>query len=99
MNDLKFAFRQLLKNPGFTVVLRIRPALGRMFLPSDANESAEPVVMISHELWQARFRGNPEVIGQTLRLDEKSHTVVGILPPETERPSLAATFVAFDYFQ
>ena len=52
-------------------VLSIRPALGRPFLPSDTDESAVPVVLISHELWQARFGGRPDVIGQTLRLNEK----------------------------
>ena len=67
-------------------VLRIRPALGRPFLPSDADESAAPVVLISHELWQARFGGRPDVLGQTLRLNEKSHTVVGVLPPGLQFP-------------
>ena len=72
--------------PNLADVLRIRPALGRMLLPSDTEESAQPVVMISHELWQARFSGSPEIIGQTLRLDEKIHTVVGVLPPGLQFP-------------
>src|SRR5688500_17759772 len=67
--------------PNLADVLRVRPALGRMFLPSDGDASNVPVVLISHELWQARFGGRPDIIGQTLRLDEKPHTVVGVLPP------------------
>ena len=67
-------------------VLRIRPALGRSFLPSDAGESAAPVVLISHELWQARFGGRPDILGQTLRLNEKPRTVVGVLPAGLQFP-------------
>ena len=52
-------------------VLRIRPVLGRGLLPSDAEEAAAAVVLISHELWQARFGGTPDVIGQALRLDRE----------------------------
>jgi len=72
--------------PNLAEVLRIRPALGRMFLPSDAEKSAAPVVLISFELWQARFGGRPDVIGQTLRLTEESPTVVGVLPPGLQFP-------------
>jgi predicted permease len=72
--------------PNLADVLRVRPILGRMFLPSDVEESDARVVLISHELWQGRFGGRPDIIGQTLRLDEKSHTVVGILPPGLEFP-------------
>ncbi len=72
--------------PNLVDVLRIRPALGRFFVASDADEFARPVVLVSHELWQARLGGTPDVIGQTLRLDEKLHTVVGVLPPALRFP-------------
>ncbi len=71
---------------GLADVLTIRPVLGRSFVPSDEDEGAPPVVMISHELWQARFGGSPDIIGQTLRLDEASRTVVGVLPPGLQFP-------------
>jgi predicted permease len=67
-------------------VLRIRPVLGRMFVPSDSPATAEPVVLISHELWQSQFGGRPEVIGQAVRLDQKSRTIVGVLPPGLQFP-------------
>jgi len=71
---------------GLTEILRIRPALGRMFLPEEAAAGAQPVVMISHELWQERFGGMPGVLGRTVRLDGKSHTIIGVLPPRLEFP-------------
>jgi hypothetical protein len=79
--------------PNLASVLRVRPALGRLLLPSDADEFAEPVVVMSYELWQARFGGKPEVIGQTLRLDEKSYLVVGVLPPRLEFPLVRSPLV------
>jgi hypothetical protein len=72
--------------PNLADVLNIRPVLGRMFLPSDATETAGPVVLISHELWQSRFGGRPDVIGQTVRLDQKSRAIVGVLPPGLQFP-------------
>ncbi len=67
-------------------VLRIRPALGRLLVPADAEEGAAPVVLISHELWQTRLGGAPDVIGQRFRLDETVYTVVGVLPPGLQFP-------------
>jgi putative ABC transport system permease protein len=72
--------------PNLADTLRIRPSLGRMFVPSDSEESAPPVVLISHELWQAQFGGSPDIIGQTLRLDREPRTIVGVLPPGLQFP-------------
>ncbi len=73
-------------SPSLADVLRVRPALGRPLLPSDAEERAAPVVLVSHELWQTRFGGTPDVIGRHLRLDEVVHTIVGVLPPGLQFP-------------
>ena len=56
--------------PSLADVLRVRPVLGRAFLPSDAEKLAAPVVLISYEVWKTRFGGAPDVIGQQLRLNE-----------------------------
>ena len=76
----------LVVTPSIFDVLRVRPVLGRSLVESDAESSAAPVALISHELWQTRFAGNPNILGQTLRLDEKPRTVVGVLPPHLEFP-------------
>ena len=63
-------------------VLGVRPVLGRSFLIDEVPPEAEParVVMLSHQLWQSRFAGDPDVLGQTIRLEEQSFEVVGVLP-------------------
>jgi len=72
--------------PNLTHALRLRPALGRMFLPSDSDANEEPVALISHELWQSRFGGSPGVLAQTVRLDKTARRIVGVLPPGFQFP-------------
>ena len=56
-------------------------ALGRTFLPEeDRVPDAAPVVVISQDLWQRRFNGDPSAIGRTLTLNDRPFTVVGIMP-------------------
>ena len=72
--------------PHLTHALRLRPALGRMFLASDSDANEEPVALISHELWQSRFGGSPDVLGQSVRLDKTARRIVGVLPPGVQFP-------------
>jgi putative ABC transport system permease protein len=65
---------------GFFPLLGVEAHLGRGFLPEDDKPKGERVVVISHGLWQRRFGGDPNIIGQSLTLDGNSHTVVGVLP-------------------
>ena len=59
----------------------VHPMLGRGFLPGeDVGQSAHPVAVISYKLWQGRFRGDPQIIGKTERLDGVVHTIVGVAP-------------------
>jgi len=59
----------------------VHPMLGRGFLPGeDQGQSAHPVAVISYQLWQGRFRGDPQIIGKTQRLDGVMHTIVGVAP-------------------
>lgn len=60
-------------------VLGARPALGRGFRSGDDAAGAEPVVVISHGLWQ-ELGGTPDVVGRRLMLDGAPRTVVGVMP-------------------
>lgn len=63
--------------PGLLGVLAVSPVLGRSFVSGDA---AEDPVLLTYEYWRAAFGADPEVLGRTLRLDGRLHTVVGVLP-------------------
>ena len=59
----------------------VHPTLGRGFEPGeDTGRNAHPVVVISYHLWQARFKGDPGIIGKTQRFDNVVHTIIGVAP-------------------
>lgn len=62
-------------------VIRVRPVIGRGFLPEeDKAEGRNPVVVLGHALWQRRFGGDAGVIGRTVLLNGAPYTVVGVAP-------------------
>src|SRR5215217_5062173 len=62
-------------------VLGIKPSFGRAFLPEeDRTPGAHPVVVLSHSFWQSRFNSDPSLVGQTIVLNSRRFTVVGIAP-------------------
>jgi putative ABC transport system permease protein len=73
----------LIVSGNYFSVLRVRPALGRGFLPEeDKTASSHPVVVIGYGLWQRRFGADPALVRKTVRLNAYPFTVVGIAPPE-----------------
>jgi predicted permease len=72
--------------PNLGGILRIRPVRGRMFVSTDAVEGAEPVVLISHELWQSGLNGARDVLGKVLQIEGRGHSIVGVLPPNLHFP-------------
>jgi predicted permease len=64
---------------GFAVA-RTPPLLGRYLLPADEREGAPPVLVIGHQAWQSRFAGDPEIVGRTINVGGRLHTVVGVMP-------------------
>jgi len=74
----------------------VRPALGRFFLPEEARApGGAPVVVISHAFWQRTFSGSRDVLGQTVRLNNVSLTVIGVTPPEFQGGIMALAFDAW----
>jgi putative ABC transport system permease protein len=60
------------------------PQLGRTWR---TDEDMQPLTVISHDLWQSRFHGDPNVIGKTIRLSNEVQTIIGVMPPEFQYPS------------
>src|SRR6267143_730559 len=59
----------------------VHPILGRAFEPGeDVGRNAHPVTVISYQLWQRRFKSDPQIIGKTQRLNGVVHTIVGVAP-------------------
>ena len=62
-------------------VLGIKPSFGRAFLPDeDRTPGVNPVVVLSHSFWQSRFNSDPALVGQTIVLNNRRFTVIGIAP-------------------
>jgi predicted permease len=64
----------------FFTTLGVQTELGRTFLEEEDRIGAEPVVVISHGLWQRGFAGDPSVLGTTVRVSGLAATIVGVLP-------------------
>ena len=64
----------------------VKPLLGRTFLPDDDKLGAPPVLMLSYEYWKNIFGSDPQIVGKTFEMNDKEHTVVGVLPPVPQYP-------------
>jgi putative ABC transport system permease protein len=64
----------------------VKPLLGRTFLPDDDTLGAPPVLILSYDYWRTTFGSDPEIVGKTFELNDKVHTVVGVLPPVPQYP-------------
>ena len=63
-------------------VLGIQPVAGRAFGAEQRKPGGEPVVIISHALWQRRFGGDAAIVGKLLRLNARPVTIIGVAPPK-----------------
>jgi len=71
---------------GLFPMLGVKPAQGRNFLAEEDKPGSGNVALISYGLWQRRFGGDANIIGQQLKLNDRSHTVIGIMPPGFQFP-------------
>lgn len=73
--------------------LGVTPTLGRAFQPDEeVGRGAHPVVVISYQFWQRRFRGDPAAVGTTVRLNGVPHTIIGVAPE-----GFYGTFVGYQF--
>jgi len=64
----------------FFQVLKISPALGRLFASEEEEFGKHRVVLLSHGLWQRRFGGERDLVGRKIKLAGESYTVAGLMP-------------------
>ncbi len=65
----------------YLATLGVNPLYGRNFNADEDRAGGAPVVMISHHYWRQHYNADAGVLGQTLILDGRPHTIIGILPP------------------
>jgi predicted permease len=64
-------------------LLKVKPVLGRTFLPEEArDEGGAPVAVISYGMWQRRFGGDAKALGKIIRLNRRELTIIGVAPRE-----------------
>ena len=68
-------------------VLGVAPQLGRAFTPDEDQPGRENVVLISDRLWRRRFNADPGVLGRTITLNDRPHTIIGVMPPAFQFPN------------
>ena len=64
----------------FFPLFGVSPALGRGFVTEDDHPGAAKVAVLSHELWQARYGGDRQIVNRDIQLDGEKYTVVGVMP-------------------
>ena len=70
----------------FFDLLGVKPLLGRTFLPSDDQKGADAVLVLSHKYWLASHGGDPNIAGKVFTMNDRPHTVIGVLPPIPQYP-------------
>jgi putative ABC transport system permease protein len=73
---------------GLFKIIGVSPILGRDFTAADNKPGAEKVVILGHEIWKRDFNGDPNVIGQNVRVNGKPATIIGVMPPNFKFPNV-----------
>ena len=64
----------------------VKPVAGRTFREGDDAHGADAVLVLSNAYWKNRFGGDPRVVGQVFEMNDRPHTVIGVLPPIPQFP-------------
>jgi len=67
--------------PNIFDVLGVQPVMGRAFRPEENQRGSAGVVILNDRFWRQQFGGSPTVLGQTVRINEEPHTIIGVMPP------------------
>jgi predicted permease len=71
----------------FFRVFPVEPVIGRLPDPERMDEEDRDIILLSYDSWLANYGGDPDVLGQTLRLENRVLTIIGVLPPTYQFPN------------
>src|SRR5213593_4904186 len=67
-------------------IIGVSPIMGRDFTADDNKPGSEKVDILSHEIWKRDFNGDPNIVGQSVRINGKAATIIGVMPPNFKFP-------------
>src|SRR2546421_7133193 len=67
-------------------IVGVSPVLGRDFTAEDNKPGAEKVAILGDEIWRRDFNADPNIVGQSVRINGKAATIIGVMPPNFEFP-------------
>ncbi|MEO8045092.1 MAG: ABC transporter permease [Spartobacteria bacterium] len=70
----------------FFKIIGVKPILGRDFTAADNKPGAEKVAILGNEIWKRDFNGDPQIVGQAIRINGKVATIIGVMPPNFKFP-------------
>ena len=79
----------------FFKIIGVSPIMGRDFTADDDKPGAEKVALLSYEIWQRDFNGDPKIVGQGVRINGKAATIVGVMPPNFKFPVAEEIWVPY----
>lgn len=71
----------------FFDVLGVKPLLGRTFVAGDDEHGSDAVIVLSYQYWRQSHGGDPGIVGRTFQMNNRPHTVIGVLPPIPQYPN------------
>jgi putative ABC transport system permease protein len=74
------------------------PVQGRNFAADDDKPGAEPVVLIAYDIWERRYQKDPGVVGRSININGRPHTVIGVMPPKFRFPENSRLWVPVSAF-
>jgi putative ABC transport system permease protein len=72
----------------FWSIVGMGAQIGRVHTEAEDLPANAGVVMLTEKFWQRKYLGDPDVLGQTILLNDKPHTIIGIMPPEIDLEQL-----------
>ncbi len=74
------------------------PVIGRNFNAEDDRPGAEPVVLLSDEVWHRRYSADPHVVGRAVSVNGRSTTIIGVMPPRFAFPQTQKLWVPLSVY-
>ena len=79
----------------FFTVLRAQPQLGRVFSDADCQPGRDGVALLNYGFWERQFAADPTVLGRSIELDQRTYTIIGVMPKRMQYPSDTDVYLPF----